>query len=62
MALYIKNSKEDWRNILLLNDIEDNKSKVYGSIFADAYSDTSYLLNDSLNEIDSVLPTLLKRR
>lgn len=60
MALYIKNSKEDY-NILLLNDIEDNKSKVYGSIFADAYNDTSYLLNDSLNEIDSILPTLLKR-
>lgn len=60
MALYIKNSKEDY-NILLLNDIEDKKSKVYGSIFADTYSDTSYLLNDSLNEIDSILPTLLKR-
>ena len=60
MAKYIKNSKQHY-NILLLCDIEDNKSKVYGSIFSDFYNDTSYLLKDSLKPIDSILPNLLKR-
>jgi len=60
MAKYIKNYKYHY-NILLLSDIEDNKSKVYGSIFSDVYNDTSYLLKDSLKPIDSILPTLLKR-
>jgi LysM repeat protein len=60
MAIYIKNSKDDY-NILLLSDIEDNKSKVYGNIFSDAFNDTSYLIKDSLKEVDSILPTLLKR-
>ena len=60
MAIYIKNSKDDY-NILLVSDIEDNKSKVYGNIFSDAFNDTSYLIKDSLKEVDSILPTLLKR-
>jgi LysM repeat protein len=60
MAIYIKNSKKDY-NILLLSDIEDNKSKVYGSIFSDAFNDTSYLINDTLKVVDSILPILLKR-
>ena len=60
MAKYIKNSKDDY-NILLLSDIQDNKSKVYGSIFSDFYNDTSYLKKDSLNPIDSISPILLKR-
>lgn len=60
MAKYIKNSKDDY-NILLLSDVEDNKSKVYGNIFSDAFNDTIYLIKDSLKEVDSILPTLLKR-
>jgi len=60
MAIYIKNSKYDY-NILLLSDVEDNKSKVYGNIFSDAFNDTIYLIKDSLKEVDSILPTLLKR-
>lgn len=60
MAIYIKNSKDDY-NILLLSDVEDNKSKVYGNIFSDAFNDTIYLIKDSLKEVDSILPTLLKR-
>ena len=60
MAKYIKNSKDDY-NILLLSDLEDNKSKVYGSIFSDAFNDTIYQIQDSLKELDSILPTLLKR-
>lgn len=60
MAIYIKNSKDDY-NILLLSDVEDNKSKVYGNIFSDAFNDTCYLIKDSLKEVDSILPTLLKR-
>jgi LysM repeat protein len=60
MGIYIKNSKDDY-NILLVSDIEDNKSKVYGNIFSDAFNDTSYIIIDSLNEVDSILPTLLKR-
>ena len=60
MAKYIKNSKDDY-NILLLSDVEDKKSKVYGNIFSDAFNDTIYLIKDSLKEVDSILPTLLKR-
>ena len=60
MAIYIKNSKDDY-NILLLSDVEDNKSKVYGNIFSDAFNDTIYLIKDSLKKLDSILPTLLKR-
>ena len=60
MAKYIKNSKDDY-NILLLSDVEDNKSKVYGNIFSDAFNDTIYLIKDSLKKLDSILPTLLKR-
>jgi LysM repeat protein len=60
MAIHIKKSKEDY-NILLLSDIEDNKSKVYGSIFSDAFNDTSNLIKDSLNTRDSISPILLKR-
>ena len=60
MAKYIKNYKKDY-NILLLNDIIDNKSKVYGNIFSDAFNDTIYLIKDSLKDVDSILPTLLKR-
>ena len=60
MAIYIKNSKDDY-NLLLLSDVEDNKSKVYGNIFSDAFNDTIYLIKDSLKEVDSILPTLLKR-
>ena len=60
MAIYIKNSKDDYK-ILLLSDVEDNKSKVYGNIFSDAFNDTIYLIKDSLKEVDSILPTLLKR-
>ena len=60
MAKYIKSFKHDY-NILLLSDIDDNKSKVYSSIFSDIYNDTSYLIMDSLNKIDSILPILLKR-
>ena len=60
MAIHIKKSKEDY-NILLLSDIEDNKSKVYGSIFSDAFNDTSNLINDSIKTIDSISPILLKR-
>ena len=60
MAKYIKNSKDDY-NILLLSDLEDNKSKVYGSIFSDAFNDTIYQIQDSLKELDSISPTLLKR-
>ena len=60
MAKYIKNSKEDY-NILLLTDLEDNKSKVYGTIFSDVYNDTNNLIKDSLKQIDSILPILLKR-
>ena len=60
MAIYIKNSKDDY-NILLISDVEDNKSKVYSGIFSDAFNDTSYQIKDSLKELDSILPTLLKR-
>lgn len=60
MAIHIKKSKEDY-NILLLSDIEDNKSKVYGSIFSDAFNDTSNLIKDSLNTRYSISPILLKR-
>ena len=60
MAIYIKNSKDDY-NILLLSDVEDNKSKVYGNIFSDAFNDTIYLIKDSLKKLDSILPILLKR-
>jgi hypothetical protein len=60
MAIHINKSKEDY-NILLLSDFEDNKSKVYGSIFSDAFNDTSNLINDSIKTIDSILPILLKR-
>ncbi len=60
MAKYIKNFKYHY-NILLLSDIEDNKSKVYSNIFSDVYNDTSYLFKDSLKPLDSILPILLKR-
>lgn len=60
MAIHIKKSKEDY-NILLLSDIEDNKSKVYGSIFSDAFNDTSNLIKDSLKTRYSISPILLKR-
>ena len=43
------------------SDIEDNKSKVYESIFSDVFNDTSYLINDTLKVVDSILPILLKR-
>jgi hypothetical protein len=60
MAKYIRNSKDDY-NILLLSDIDDNKSKVYGNIFSEFYNDTNYLNKDSLSQTDSILPILLKR-
>tara|TARA_B100000767_G_scaffold242088_1_gene238936 strand:- start:1619 stop:3466 length:1848 start_codon:yes stop_codon:yes gene_type:complete len=60
MAKYIRKSKDDY-NILLLSDIDDNKSKVYGNIFSEFYNDTNYLKKDSLSPTDSILPILLKR-